>query len=113
MQHIRSRCERVRLPDTLGVMMFDPPPQEVFDNTFKRFKDFSHLFRKCKICGRKVSRRSKITPRNRTSGTTEFVHHGCVFRGRDEYPVCGKSARSNSCSQKYYDRWCRTILQCC
>ncbi|GFV22817.1 hypothetical protein TNCV_306421 [Trichonephila clavipes] len=20
----------------------------------------------------------------------EFVYHGCVFRGRDEYPVCGK-----------------------
>ncbi|GFW62647.1 hypothetical protein TNCV_1886941 [Trichonephila clavipes] len=37
-----------------------------------------------KICGWKVSRRSKITPRNRTSGTTEFVYHGCVFRGRDD-----------------------------
>ncbi|GFU36737.1 hypothetical protein TNCV_365111 [Trichonephila clavipes] len=39
--NIRSRCERVRLPGTLGVMMFDPP-QEVLDNTFKRFKDFFH-----------------------------------------------------------------------
>ncbi|GFU84900.1 hypothetical protein TNCV_3314021 [Trichonephila clavipes] len=39
----------------------------------------------------------------------EFVYHGCVFRGRDEHPVCGK-VRSNSCSQKYYDRWCRTIF---
>ncbi|GFW56162.1 hypothetical protein TNCV_4627921 [Trichonephila clavipes] len=55
-------------------------------------------------------RRSKITPRIVRRELREFVYHGCVFRGRDEYPVCGKSARSNSCSQKYYDRWCRTIF---
>ncbi|GFU46499.1 hypothetical protein TNCV_413871 [Trichonephila clavipes] len=95
MQHIRSRCERVRLPDTLGVMMFYPPPKRCLTTPSRGLKTFSHLFRKCKICGRKVSRRSKITPRNRMSGTREFVYHGCVFRGRDEYPVCGKSARSN------------------
>ncbi|GFW35783.1 hypothetical protein TNCV_727181, partial [Trichonephila clavipes] len=52
MQHIRSRCERVRLPDTLRSNdVRSAPPKEVFDNTFKRFKDFSHFFRKCKICG--------------------------------------------------------------
>ncbi|GFV06908.1 hypothetical protein TNCV_2916681 [Trichonephila clavipes] len=38
-QHIRSRCERVRLPGTL-VMIFHDPPPEVFDNAFRGLETF-------------------------------------------------------------------------
>ncbi|GFT03554.1 hypothetical protein TNCV_2986751 [Trichonephila clavipes] len=88
MQHIRSRCERVRLPDTLGVMMFDPPPKRCLTTPSRGLKTFHTSSANVKYaegkCGRKLLR--GIVRRE----LREFVYHGCVFRGRDEYPVCGK-----------------------
>ncbi|GFW10285.1 hypothetical protein TNCV_4812531 [Trichonephila clavipes] len=87
-QHIRSRCERVRLPGTLGSNDVRSAPQEVFDNTFKRFKTFHTSsaivknMRKNRRYGRKLLR---VIVAN-----YGFVQNGCVFRGRDEYPVCVK-----------------------
>ncbi|GBN02552.1 hypothetical protein AVEN_89519-1 [Araneus ventricosus] len=39
-------------------------PHVVVERTFKIFSDFSHLFRKLRTCGRKVSFRSNVTPKS-------------------------------------------------
>ncbi|GFW23647.1 hypothetical protein TNCV_4091901 [Trichonephila clavipes] len=70
-------------------------PREVFDRTFRKLRGFSHFFRSCKICGRKVSRWSNITPRNRTSVTTRICVSRVHIEGSGEEPVCDKSERSN------------------
>ncbi|GFS82358.1 hypothetical protein TNCV_4137281 [Trichonephila clavipes] len=40
--------------------------------------------------------------------TTDDCYHGCVLRGRDEYPVCGKKCTQQPFAR--FDRCCRTIL---
>ncbi|GFX25490.1 hypothetical protein TNCV_1407561 [Trichonephila clavipes] len=93
--------------------MFDLPPKRFFTKPSRGLKTFHTSSANVKYADGKCAGGQKLLRGIVCRELREVVHHGCVFRTRDEYPVCGKSARSNSCSQKYYDRWCRTILQCC
>ncbi|GFU13071.1 hypothetical protein TNCV_1445051 [Trichonephila clavipes] len=112
MQHIRSRCERVRWPGTLNNDARSAPKRSLTTPS-RGLKTFHTSYENEKYAEGKRAGGRKLLRGIVRQKLRGFVHNGCVFRGRDEYPVCGKSARSNSCSQKYYDRCCRSILQCC
>ncbi|GFT42909.1 hypothetical protein TNCV_1635101 [Trichonephila clavipes] len=91
-------------------MMFYPPPKRCLTTPSKRFKDFSHLFRKCKICGKVMSRRRKLLRGIVRRELREFVYHGCVFRVGMNTPFAAKVHAAALLLAKYYDRWCRTIF---
>ncbi|GFX80411.1 hypothetical protein TNCV_177501 [Trichonephila clavipes] len=90
MQHIRSRCERVRLPDTRGVMMVYPPPKRCLTTPSRGLKDFSHFFRKCKICGRKVTGGRKLLQESYVGNYGNLYITDAYLGGRMNTPFAAK-----------------------